>query len=353
MKSHLLTIAIPTFNRSGRLAENLQHLQEEIVRNNLENKVALLISDNNSNDDTFAISQMHAEKFLNSGLYLQYFKNESNIGFSLNVLECYFRANSDYTFFLSDDDNLKAGFLKQLLSDIEQYRFSAGVYNFMQAPYDEENLLIKHSRLIHGEEAFGGLASLVTWPKLSGLVLRNNHEPGRCEEIKNQISANNVVGHVLLTIDQIRQDPVLYLSSTVAAYPDEDFRDHVNFVSYIGNYIKKDLEEYCARVSVANSNLKLAIAGIPSRNVVLYSLQALSLFYKSQTKLTKEMKHEVISNIYRYMLGCHLNHKGLKIESPYKSFPRIRTLVYTFYLVGLAAKARITRKKLYLMNEAF
>jgi glycosyltransferase involved in cell wall biosynthesis len=353
LKTYVLTIAIPTFNRSGRLAKNLQHIHKEITRDNLESQVKLLISDNNSSDETHAISQMYSEKFLTSNIDFQYFKNQSNTGFSRNVLESYFRAKSDYTLFLSDDDNLNAGFLKQLLSDIERYKFSAGVYNFIQAPYDGENLLVKHSSLVLGEQALGGLASLVAWPKLSGLVLRNNHESGRFEELKNQISASNVVGHVLLAIDQIRRDPVLYVSSTVAAYPDEDYRDHINFVSYIGNYIKKDLEEYCTRVGVANTKLMLAIAGIPSRNVVLYSLQALSLFYKSQTKLSKKMKHEVISNVCRYLLGSRLSQKGLRLEAPYKSFPRIRTFVYTFYLVSLAVKARITKKKLYLMNEAF
>ena len=353
MKNSVLTIAIPTFNRSGRLARNLLQVHEEIIREGLEKNVKLLISDNNSSDDTYEISQSYAKKFQNSNIDFHYFKNKSNIGFSLNVLESYFRAKSDYTLFLSDDDNLNTSFLKVLLSDIEFYKFSAGIYNFRQAPYDEENLLIKHSGLFLGEEALGGLASLVTWPKLSGLVLRNNHQSGRIHEIKNQVSVNNVVGHVLLTIEQIRQDPVLYVSTTVAAYPDEDFRDHINFVSYIGNYIKRDLEEYCARVGVTNSNLISAIAEIPSRNVVLYSLQTLSLFYRTQTKLTRIMKQEVISNVCRYLLGSHVNQKGLKLEAPYKSFPRIKTLIYSFYLVSLAVMARITRKKLYLMSEAF
>jgi len=353
LKSHILTIVIPTFNRSQRLAKNLECAHGEICRSNLENKIGILISDNNSSDDTQVISRMYGEKFINSGIDFEYFQNQSNLGFSSNVIESYFRAKSEYSLFFSDDDNLNAGFLQQLISDINQYKFSAGIYNFIQPPYGEDNLLIKESRLFVGEQAIGDLASLVKWPKLSGLVLRNIRKPGRYEKIKNQITPNNVVGHVLLTIDQIRHDPILFKSSTVAAYPDQDFRDHVNFVSYIGNYIKRDVGEYCARVGIENSYLMSAIEEIPSRNVVLCSLQTLSLFYKSQTKLSQKMKQEVFRNIFSYLIGSHLSDKGLFLERPYRSIPRIKTLFYLFYLAGLALKARISRKKLYLMNEAF
>jgi glycosyltransferase involved in cell wall biosynthesis len=353
LKRHVLTIAIPTFNRSLRLAKNLERVREEISQFELENKVALLVSDNNSTDDTHEICLLFAGKYLDSGIDFQYTQNGSNLGFSSNVIESYFRTNSGYTLFFSDDDNLRPGFLHELIKDIEQYKFSVAIYNFTQPPYGEENLLIKDSCLIRGDQALGGLASLITWPKLSGLVLRNNHEAGRYDKIRSQISPDNVVGHVLLAIDQIKHDPNLYMSSAVAAYPDEDYREHVNFVSYIGNYIRRDLKEYCALVGVTNSKIISAIEAIPLRNIVLYSLHALSLYYRSQTKLTRKMKNEVIQNIVGYLFGRKMSHQGLVLEKPYQSWAKIRTIFYLLYILSLAVKARFTKRKLYLMNEAF
>lgn len=353
MSISVLTIAIPTFNRSQRLAKNLEQLHEQINYYKLQNKVAVLISDNHSTDDTYEICTAFVAKYYNSGIDFQYFRNKSNLGFSHNVIESYFKAKSDYTLFFSDDDNLSSEFLEKLIRDVENYEFSVGVYNFSQPPYGEDNLLIKESCLISGEHALDGLAYLVTWPKLSGLVLRNHHESGRFEKIRSQISHDNVIGHVILAINQIAYDPVLYISRDVAAYPDEDYREHINFVSYIGNYIKRDLEEYCAIASITNSKLLSAIEDIPSRNVVLYSLHTLALYYKSQTKLTRKMKQEVIQNVISYLSGRKVSQQRLALEEPFHSWSKVKTILYLFFILSLAVSARLTKRKLYLMNESF
>lgn len=353
LSKRLLTIAVPTFNRSVRLASNLEKILNEIKISKVEDKLALLVSDNNSTDDTEKVCTMFEAKYLNEGIDFKYFRNDSNLGFSSNVILSYFRAVSQYTLFFSDDDNLQSGFLNRLIEDINQYKFSVGLYNFIQPPYGEENLIIKDSKLISGQLALEELESLILWPKLSGLVLRNNQESGRFERFKNQIPPDNVVGHVLLSIDQIIQDPILYKSSSIAAYPDEDYRDHVNFVSYIGNYIRKDLEDYFVLNGITNKKLINAIKKIPNRNVVLYSLLSLSMYYKSETKLSKKMKNEVFQNIFIYLRGKKVSQSGLVLENPYKNLSKVRTITYLLYILCLAIWARITKKKLYLMNEAF
>ena len=104
---------------------------------------------------------------------------------------------------------------------------------------------------------------------------------------------------------------------------------------------------------VTNSKLISAIEDIPLRNIVLYSLHALSLYYRSQTKLTRKMKNEVIQNIVGYLFGRKMSHQGLALEKPYQSWAKIRTIIYLLYILSLAVKARFTKRKLYLMNEAF
>lgn len=353
MKIPVLTILIPTFSRNTRLAKNLDFLYEEIYKNELCNEIGIYISDNHSSDQTPEVCSRYSKKFEKLGIGFDYSRNQSNIGFSWNIIESYFKVKSRYTLFLSDDDNLKPGFLNQLLNDIEQYKFSVGIYNFSQPPFDGDNLFIKNTELTKGVGALEAIAHLIRWPKLSGLVLRNNHESGRHERLKSQVAQNNVVGHVILGLDQILREPILLLSNKVAAYPDDDFRDHVNFVSYIGNYIKRDVRKFYNQSGIQNAVLESTIEEIPTRNVVLSSLQTLSLYFKSQSKLSRKMRNEVFQNIIFYLAGRNISSSGLVLEKPYEYFPRTKTIFYLFYLATAAIKARISRKTLYLMDEAF
>jgi len=353
IKQNLVTLAIPTFNRGHRLARALQQILREINQYSLNGEINILISDNNSSDSTQEVCLKFEELFAISGINFKVFRNERNLGFSKNVLEAYFRANGSYTLFLSDDDNLESGFLKQLLLDIKEYKFSVGVYNFCQEPHGVENLLIKKSCVLSGESAFEGLSMLVSWPKLSGLVLRNDHKLGRYEEISYLITKENVVGHVVLAIEQIGIESTLFLSEVIAAYPDEDFREHVNFVSYIGNYIKRDLELYCDKTGIGNKKLLQSIDEIPYRNVVHYSLISLSLFYRSKTRLTRAIKLELEGNIIRFLIRRKLSKSGLILENPFQSLAWTKTALYALFIASLAVKARTSRRKLYLMDEGF
>jgi glycosyltransferase involved in cell wall biosynthesis len=353
VKESLVTIAIPTFNRGHRLAIALQQILMEINRYSLNREINIVISDNNSSDNTEEVCLKFKELFAISGINFIMYKNEKNLGFSINVLESYFRANASYTLFFSDDDNLESGFLKQLLLDIKKYQFSVGVYNFCQEPHGVRNLLIKESCVLSGESAFEGLCLLVSWPKLSGLVLRNDHQRERYKKISDLITKENIVGHVVLAIEQIRSESTLFLSETIAAYPDQDFREHVNFVSYIGNYIKRDLEIYCSKIGIDNKKLLQSIDEIPYRNVVQYSLISLSLFYRSKSRLTRTMKLELESNIMRFLMRKKFSKSGLILENPFQSLARMKTALYALFIALLAVKAIISRKKLYLMNEGF
>lgn len=93
----LLTICIPTFNRS----KNLNNLMISVskINNNFLKKIEILISDNNSNDDTkFIVS-----KFLNLP-NIKYIQQSNNIGAAENLIYLYNLAKGKWVFGIGDDD---------------------------------------------------------------------------------------------------------------------------------------------------------------------------------------------------------------------------------------------------------
>jgi abequosyltransferase len=104
----LLTIAIPTYNRSRYLRELLSALHDQVVR---EPQVELIISDNASPDDTPAV----VAEFQEQGLPVRYLRNPENIGADGNFLQCFEQARGKYFWLFGDDDVLLPGALRLLV----------------------------------------------------------------------------------------------------------------------------------------------------------------------------------------------------------------------------------------------
>jgi len=97
-KQKLLSISIPTYNRAGYLDLCLSQICKQLHGN--ESDVELLVSNNNSTDDTESIVQ----KYILQGFAINYVKNDENIGSEKNVVQCYKRATGKYVLIFCDDD---------------------------------------------------------------------------------------------------------------------------------------------------------------------------------------------------------------------------------------------------------
>jgi abequosyltransferase len=95
----LLTIAIPTFNRSHHLSRLLDSLVPQLKN---EPYVELLISDNASDDATAALLEQHRRQ----GLSFRAILNETNIGADGNFVQCFTEASGKYVWIIGDDDIL-------------------------------------------------------------------------------------------------------------------------------------------------------------------------------------------------------------------------------------------------------
>ena len=104
----ILTIAIPTYNRSAFLKRSLQYLYEQ--KNDLAN-VELIISDNASADNTSEV----VAGFQSLGLNIRYIRNPENKGADLNIAQCYTSATGKYVLTLGDDDFFVANSIGKII----------------------------------------------------------------------------------------------------------------------------------------------------------------------------------------------------------------------------------------------
>ncbi|MEO0969433.1 MAG: glycosyltransferase family 2 protein [Cyanobacteria bacterium J06639_18] len=98
----LLTIAIPTFNRSELLDRQLAWLAGAIK--GFESECEILISDNCSTDDTSKVVEKWQLAFENTQFISK--RNQENIGAVKNIASCIQSATGKYVWTISDDDKI-------------------------------------------------------------------------------------------------------------------------------------------------------------------------------------------------------------------------------------------------------
>jgi hypothetical protein len=126
----LLTIAIPTYNRSACLSELLAIIAAQDVDS--QSEVEVIVSDNASTDDTEAVVAAFAQS---SKLRLRYHRHPQNIGANPNFAFCYNLARGRYFWLFSDDDLILPGKVEELLSHLRTGEFDivyATSYGFRQ-----------------------------------------------------------------------------------------------------------------------------------------------------------------------------------------------------------------------------
>ena len=106
----LLSIAIPTYNRAGILNHALELLVSQLI--DLKG-VELIISDNNSADNTRAIMESWKSRYPS---LISVFYQKSNTGFYGNFRKCKELAKGKYIWILSDDDHVVNGAIEKVYS---------------------------------------------------------------------------------------------------------------------------------------------------------------------------------------------------------------------------------------------
>ncbi len=115
----ILSICIPTYNRWKILCETLDSIVCQFNEKNTSDKIEIIISNNNSPDNTEKLLKPYLNKYNN----IRYFKNEKNLWSAINVIKVTEYAKGEYLWLLSDDDCTTQFSLEYILEIIEETKF--------------------------------------------------------------------------------------------------------------------------------------------------------------------------------------------------------------------------------------
>ncbi|TCO88923.1 glycosyltransferase involved in cell wall biosynthesis [Bacteroides heparinolyticus] len=111
-KKALLTIGIPTYNRSNYLKECLEHICSQIT-----DDIQIVVRDNKSTNYNF-------EEFIKPYI-VEYgvipYQNEVNVGGDANIIRLFEFCNTKWLIVLGDDDYLSAGALKYIIKTLKEH----------------------------------------------------------------------------------------------------------------------------------------------------------------------------------------------------------------------------------------
>lgn len=109
----IISICIPTYNRADFLKICINNIINQDAFS--ENKIEIVISDNNSPDNTYEVVKTFQKNYSN----IKYFKNHENIWANLNLFKVSEYAIWEYIWFMWDDDEILNWWLKNVLNSIK------------------------------------------------------------------------------------------------------------------------------------------------------------------------------------------------------------------------------------------
>ena len=124
--TNFLTIGIPTYNRAGQLENLLNSLVLLTIPWLEEGIVRILVSDNDSIDNTQEMLKNH--RLSN---YIDYYRNNENIGPSENALKIIQTFESDYLIIICDDDIFLADNLSEIINKLWREKPDYAVVNLI------------------------------------------------------------------------------------------------------------------------------------------------------------------------------------------------------------------------------
>jgi glycosyltransferase involved in cell wall biosynthesis len=334
----LLTIAIPTFNRSIRLEKSLTDLLAQIVAFEHKELICILVSNNGSTDQTIEILDRQKTKYTQKEIPFYIYNNIENQGFDTNVLCCYRKCQTDFIWFLSDDDNIQDCAIEVIIKDIQEHFPNVLYYNFDQEPFSLKNALVKKSKLYINVESnnIESISKILKSPKLTSVVIR------KVEEVEDKVKSYKFnFMHIALAIQTALDYGRVFHSEIFIARPDSDFLDQIDFVPFIGN----DLDKTAFHLLTDNNKSDMyQLVKVSKVDPLLSCLDNLTSYYKGKCALTPKLKSELYSTIrseiknikiteamkiaiigyyiFRYILGYLYN--SLNILTTGKAVARLR-----------------------------
>lgn len=132
----LLTLAIPTYNRSEVVLDKVHFLLNCLNGSPLMDDCELLVIDNASTDETYENLRAIA---LESDQCLKVYRNRQNIGLVANCLRCIELSKGKYVWIIGDDDPLKSDLLHDVYKILKELKVDINLLHLNHNCIDKTN----------------------------------------------------------------------------------------------------------------------------------------------------------------------------------------------------------------------
>lgn len=122
----ILSVCIPTYNRSEKVKVTLIQLIKQIKENNLENYCEILVSE--SSDKKAELLKNSFKKKIKR--YVKFIKPNVKSDFASNLLNLYFHARGKYSWLLGDDDYIFDKTLTTIINTIKLNKINSSYITF-------------------------------------------------------------------------------------------------------------------------------------------------------------------------------------------------------------------------------
>jgi len=121
---YLLSICIPTFNRSKYLNGLLENISSEISKYDIADDLQVVIVNGHSNDDTEEMV-----KTFKIECELKYYRRQVRVGVDKDILKCVELSDAQYCWLFSDDDMFTDGAIDYLLGVLKKEEVLSGCFS--------------------------------------------------------------------------------------------------------------------------------------------------------------------------------------------------------------------------------
>lgn len=176
-----LSICIPTYNRVDYLKKSIK-----TILFSKRKDFDLVICDNFSSDNT----EEFCLKIAENDRRLKYYRNIKNLGISQNIYQCVFNANSEYIYFLSDEDEFNSEMIDRAFNLLDS-NYSA----ILSSVYDmyNNNFYIKRNTQFFKNFNYNLIMQMHTY--ISGIIVKKSYLNLEVLE-KLAKNPNNIYQHI-------------------------------------------------------------------------------------------------------------------------------------------------------------
>jgi glycosyltransferase involved in cell wall biosynthesis len=305
LSSNFLTISIPTYNRSIKLAAMLNDILFCVKNSFYKNNIKILVSDNGSDDNTLDILNYFKISFNELDIDFEYYSENKNRGFDFNVFKCYENSNSDFVWFISDDDKLYKNNFDKIIETVFANESNIYYFNFSQSNVNELNPYIKSNIIFqyNDENCIDAIAKIFYYPKLSSIIVKKI-------DINTFLNSNKYLNfgfmHLYIILEIFKSKGTITFSKIFIATTSNDFLDSIRFPPYITNYYLDFIRLYTYENNIQNLYYKFS-HGYEKCDPLATNLLYLGSYYRGNfiidKKLYEQLKIEIDNDFKNYKLN--------------------------------------------------